>query len=95
MIWFFKNRKWKGIYNLGTGKAQTWNDLADALFKALMKPANIEYIDMPENIKNQYQYFTEADLGKLKKTGCRDSFRNLEAGVADYVQNYLLEDAFL
>src|SRR3990167_9280044 len=61
MLWFYGNPKHRGIYNLGSGKAQSWNDLADALFKACGKPKKIEYIEMPESIKNQYQYFTEAD----------------------------------
>jgi ADP-L-glycero-D-manno-heptose 6-epimerase len=92
MIWFFENPKVKGIYNLGTGRAQSWNELADALFKACGKQKNIEYIEMPDSIKNQYQYFTEADLKKLKITGCLISFKNIEQGAADYVQNYLLKE---
>ena len=96
MIWFFQNPKWKGIYNLGTGRAQTWNDLAHALFKACGKDANIEYVEMPESLKNQYQYFTEADLRKLRKTGCPVVFKNLEQGVSDYAKNYLVkENAYL
>jgi len=92
LVWFFKNPKWKGIYNLGTGRAQTWNDLAEALFKAMGRPKNIEYIEMPESIRNQYQYFTQSDPAKLLGTDCPDSFRGLEAGVADYVRNYLLKE---
>jgi ADP-L-glycero-D-manno-heptose 6-epimerase len=92
MLWFYKNPRRKGIYNLGTGRAQTWNDLANALFKAMGKPEKIEYIEMPESIRNQYQYFTESDPAKLLVAGCPDSFRNLEAGVADYVRNYLLKE---
>jgi ADP-L-glycero-D-manno-heptose 6-epimerase len=96
MIWFYQNPKVKGILNLGTGKAQSWNELAAALFKALGKPANIEYVDMPENLKNQYQYFTEADLTKLRNAGCPTTFRNLEEGVGDYVQRHLtLKDPYL
>lgn len=91
LVWFFNNPKWKGIYNLGTGRAQTWNDLAEALFKAMGKPKKIEYIEMPESIRNQYQYFTQSNPAKLLGAGCPDSFRNLEAGVADYVRNYLLK----
>jgi ADP-L-glycero-D-manno-heptose 6-epimerase len=91
MLWFFQNQQHTGIYNLGAGKAQSWNEMAQALFKALDKPKNIEYVEMPDSIKHQYQYFTEADLSKLKKTGCPCDFKNLEAGVSDYVQNYLLK----
>ncbi|MGH7197818.1 MAG: ADP-glyceromanno-heptose 6-epimerase, partial [Candidatus Omnitrophota bacterium] len=92
LVWFFKNPKWKGVYNLGTGRAQTWNDLAKALFKAMGRAENIEYIEMPDSIKNQYQYFTQSDPAKLLKTGCPDSFRDLEAGVSDYIRNYLLKE---
>jgi ADP-L-glycero-D-manno-heptose 6-epimerase len=69
MLWLYEHPEKKGIFNLGTGRAQSWNDLARALFKAMAKPMNIEYIEMPDNIKNQYQYFTESDNGKLKKAG--------------------------
>jgi len=89
MIWFYKHPNTHGIFNLGTGKAQSWNELAAALFKACGKKTNIQYVDMPENLKHQYQYFTEADLTKLKKTGCPTTFRNLAKGVKDYVQNHL------
>ena len=89
MIWFYENSKWKGIYNLGAGRAESWNDLAHALFKALGKPPAIEYFEMPDNIKNQYQYFTEADLSKLRRTGCPTPFQNLTHGVSDYVKNHL------
>ena len=91
MIWLYQNPKVKGIFNLGTGHAQSWNELAGAIFKALGKKENIEYIDMPDNIKNQYQYFTEADMSKLRKAGCPTLFRPLDDAVKDYVQNYLLK----
>ncbi len=91
MIWFYQHPKIQGIYNLGRGVAQSWNELADALFKAMGKPKNIEYIEMPDSIKNQYQYFTEADLNKLKQTGCPSKFKDLDEGVRDYVQNHLLK----
>jgi ADP-L-glycero-D-manno-heptose 6-epimerase len=90
MIWFYERQDIKGIFNLGSGRAQDWNDLAGALFKACEKRENIEYFDMPDNIKNQYQYFTEADLGKLRSAGFKSGFRNLESGVNDYVKNHLL-----
>ncbi len=89
MIWFYQNPAVKGIYNLGAGKAQSWNDLAEALFKACGKDKEIEYIEMPESIKHQYQYFTQADQKKLTKTGCPVKFRDLDKGVSDYVANYL------
>ena len=89
MTWFLDNPGIKGIYNLGAGKAQSWNELAEAIFKACDKPVNIEYVDMPESIKNQYQYFTQADLGKLRSTGCKTKFQDLQSGVSNYVKNYL------
>lgn len=89
MIWFQGHPEKKGIFNLGSGKAQSWNDLAAALFKAMGKPKQIEYVDMPESIRQQYQYFTEADLTKFHATGCPQVFRNLEAGVGDYVREHL------
>ncbi len=89
MLWFYARRDVKGIYNLGSGSAESWNDLAAALFKAMGRPENIEYIEMPETIKNQYQYFTEAALSKLKRVGCPITFRNLEVGIEDYVRMYL------
>lgn len=89
MFKFYENKRVKGIFNLGTGQARTWNDLARAIFAALNSGPNIEYIDMPESIKDKYQYFTEADLTKLKKTGLDIKFTTLEDGVADYVKSYL------
>ena len=89
MLWFWKNPSKAGIFNLGTGRAQSWNDLAAAIFKACGKKADIEYIDMPDSIKDQYQYFTEADLTKLRAAGCPQKFQPVEAGVADYISNYL------
>ena len=84
-----KNGKIKGIYNLGTGTARTWNSLATAVFKALNFEPHIEYIEMPESIKDRYQYFTEADFTKLKRSGINFNFTSLEDAVADYVKNYL------
>lgn len=91
MIWFYQNPKIKGIFNLGTGRAQSWNELAKAIFKACEKSEKIEYIEMPDNIKGQYQYFTEADLSKLRKTGCATLLHPVETGVADYIKHYLLQ----
>lgn len=91
MWWLFKNPKVNGIFNLGTGKARTWNDLIKAVFTAMKRKTNIEYIPMPEGLRNQYQYFTEADMSKLKKAGCPIKFASLEDSVRDYVVNYLLK----
>jgi len=92
VLWFWKNPRVKGIFNIGAGRAQTWNDLAEGLFSAMCKKRNIEYFDMPDSIRNQYQYFTEADLSKLRGAGCDVEFRDLKAGVEDYVRNYLLTE---
>ncbi|MFA5833458.1 MAG: ADP-glyceromanno-heptose 6-epimerase [Bacteroidota bacterium] len=87
--WFLNSPKVNGIFNLGTGKARTWNDLAKAVFSALNIPPNIEYIEMPEEIRGAYQYHTEATITKLQSSGCPVQFRSLEESVKDYVQNYL------
>lgn len=79
-----------GIYNLGTGKARTFNDLVKSVFYAMGKEENIEYIDTPEDIRDKYQYFTEADMQKLRSAGYDESFRSLENGIYDYVVNYLI-----
>jgi len=81
-----------GIYNVGTGKARTFDDLVNATFSALDKPAEIKYIDMPEDIRDTYQYFTEASMDKIRAAGYSQSFYSLEDGVDDYVRNYLSKD---
>jgi ADP-L-glycero-D-manno-heptose 6-epimerase len=78
-----------GIYNLGSGKARTFLDLATATFNALNKPVNIEFIDTPIDIRDKYQYFTEANMSKLISQGYNKPFTTLEDGVTDYVTNYL------
>ena len=78
-----------GLYNLGTGEARTFNDLVKATFSALDLKPQIEYIDMPEDIRDTYQYFTEADMHKIKAAGYSSPFYSLEEGVSDYVRNYL------
>ncbi len=87
--WLLKHPKTNGIFNLGTGRARTWNDLIHAVYAAMNLAPDIEYIEMPEGLRNQYQYFTEADMGKLKKAGAPVEFPALEDSVRDYVQNYL------
>jgi ADP-L-glycero-D-manno-heptose 6-epimerase len=78
-----------GIYNIGTGKARSFNDLASLTFQALKLEPNISFIDTPADIRDEYQYFTEASMNKLKKAGYKKKFYTLEEGVFDYVQNYL------
>lgn len=84
------NRDANGIFNLGAGQARTWSELARAVFAALNRPPHIQYIDMPESIRNQYQYFTQANIGKLRSVGYREPITSLENAVRDYVINYLV-----
>jgi ADP-L-glycero-D-manno-heptose 6-epimerase len=79
-----------GIFNIGSGVARTWNDLARAVFAALGREARVEYIDMPESIRDKYQYFTQADVRKLLSTGYDQPITSLEDAVRDYVVNYLV-----
>nr|WP_321259452.1 ADP-glyceromanno-heptose 6-epimerase [uncultured Pseudodesulfovibrio sp.] len=92
MAWFLEHKDTGGIFNIGTGTARTWNDLAHAVFAALDKEPNIEYIPMPESIRDKYQYFTQADMSKLSAVGCDVKMTSLEDGAKDYVQNYLNQD---
>lgn len=79
-----------GLFNLGTGKARSFADLAGATFSAMGKPENIEYIPMPMQLREKYQYFTQATMDKLSSIGYTDDFYSLEDGARDYVQNYLI-----
>ena len=89
MWWLMENRTANGLFNLGTGRARTWNDLAAALFKAMGREERIEYIPLPEHLRGKYQYFTEARMDRLAATGCPMPCHSLEDGVADYVTGYL------
>jgi ADP-L-glycero-D-manno-heptose 6-epimerase len=82
--YFFENRNKGGIYNIGTGITRTWNDLAKALFNALDMEPNIEYFDMPESLRSKYQYFTQADISKLRQAGYKKDFFTLENAVKEY-----------
>ena len=88
--WFMDNKPAAGLYNAGTGKARTFNDLVKSIFTALNKQPVIEYIDTPLDIRDKYQYFTEADMTKLKTAGYKNVFYSLEEGVKEYVNNFLL-----
>lgn len=94
-LFFMQNKNVNGLFNVGTGNARTWNDLVTAIFHAMDKPVNIEYIEMPENLREKYQYFTQADLTKLRKAGYVNEITALEKGVEDYVKNYLLTGKYL
>lgn len=87
--WLLNNREITGIFNLGTGHARTWNDLVKAVFASMDLRPEIEYIEMPESIRNQYQYFTEAKMDKLLALNDSIQFSMLEDAVSDYVINYL------
>lgn len=91
-VWLMETRKKSGIYNLGSGKARTFLDLTKNTFKAMGKEENISFIDTPIDIRDKYQYFTEANMGKLLDAGYPHPFHTLEEGVTDYVQNYLLQN---
>src|SRR5690242_3371194 len=84
-----ENHNAAGIFNIGSGQAHTWNELAGALFSALGRPPRIEYIEMPEAIRDKYQYFTEAKIQKLRASGYSQPITPLADAVRDYVQNYL------
>jgi ADP-L-glycero-D-manno-heptose 6-epimerase len=90
-IFLMHHRKNSGIYNLGSGKARTFLDLTKSVFKAMGKKEDIEFIDTPADIRDKYQYFTEANMEKLKKIGYSKPFHTLEEGTEDYVKNYLMQ----
>lgn len=91
-IFLMEHRKHSGIYNLGSGKARTFLDLARGVFTAMGKPEQIEFIDTPMDIRDKYQYFTEAPMGKLRGIGYDAPFHTLEEGIGDYVKGYLLKE---
>ena len=92
--WLMMHRPASGIYNLGTGRARSFEDLVKASFSGLDLPATIRYVDMPEDIRDKYQYFTEANMQKLRDAGYPEEFYSLEKGVDDYVRNYLAKGSF-
>jgi len=92
--WLMENQPASAIYNLGTGTARTFNDLVKATFAGMDLPVEIVYIDMPEDIRDKYQYFTEADMDKLRAAGYTEPFYSLEEGINDYVRGYLRQGAY-
>ncbi|MFN6377670.1 MAG: ADP-glyceromanno-heptose 6-epimerase [Flavobacteriales bacterium] len=94
-IFLMYHRKNSGIYNLGSGKARRFLDLANATFAAMGKEPNIEFVDTPEDIRDKYQYFTEANMSKLKSIGYTKEFHSLEDGIFDYVRNYLIPGKYM
>jgi ADP-L-glycero-D-manno-heptose 6-epimerase len=94
IFYLYNNHPEPGIYNLGTGKARTFQDLAINVFRALDLEPQISFIDTPGDIREKYQYFTEANMDKLRATGYTKPFYTLEEGIAEYVRNYLKENKF-
>lgn len=91
MWWLLEHPDANGIFNMGTGVEETWNDLAGAVFAAVGKEPDIDYIDMPESIRGQYQYRTKADITRLRRAGYEGEFRLVRDGVRDYVTGHLLQ----
>ena len=92
IAYFIDNSQYNGIYNLGTGRAESFKTLGESIFKALNLKPNIEYIEMPETLKDKYQYYTQANIEKLRNIGYDKKFYTLEEGAIDYVKNYLNQD---
>jgi ADP-L-glycero-D-manno-heptose 6-epimerase len=92
MLFFMENQNKPGIYNVGTGKARTYLDLTRAVFNSMNINPEIRFVDTPDEIRNRYQYFTEAKIQKLREIGYSKPFRDIEEGVGDYVTNYLSQE---
>jgi ADP-L-glycero-D-manno-heptose 6-epimerase len=89
ILFLMEKRPESGLFNLGTGEARTFHDLVNSTFRAMDREAVISFVDTPEDIRDTYQYFTEAEMDKLRKAGYQAAFTTLEEGVEDYVRNYL------
>ncbi len=89
IMFFLENSQHSGLFNVGTGRAQSFEELANATFSALGLRPNIEYIDMPEHLREKYQYYTKAEMDKLRSIGYNKEFMDVSTGVKDYVTNYL------
>jgi ADP-L-glycero-D-manno-heptose 6-epimerase len=94
-LFFYDKPKATGLFNIGTGKACTWNRMVKAVFAAMGKKPNIEYIEMPENLRSQYQYFTEANITKLRTAGYKKPTTSIEDTIKDYIQNYLKKGSYI
>lgn len=92
MLWLYDHPEVSGLFNVGSGQARTWVDLANAVFVALERPPRIDFIEMPETLRPKYQYFTEARMERLRAAGYERPFTTLEDGVATYVRSYLGAD---
>jgi len=94
MGWLLEHPDAGGLFNVGCGQARTWNALATAVFAAMERPSAVEYVEMPEALRGKYQYFTEANMKKLRSIGYEKPFTSLEDGVEDYVKNYLMVNKY-
>lgn len=92
ILWLLDNPQVSGLFNCGTGRATSFKELAEATYAAMGLDPNIQYIPMPEHLRGKYQYFTQADMTKLRDAGYTGQFRTVEAGMADYVGEYLSKD---
>ncbi|WP_026509901.1 ADP-glyceromanno-heptose 6-epimerase [Butyrivibrio sp. LC3010] len=95
ILWFLDHPDKSGLFNVGTGKADSFENLAKAVFKAINKTPNIRYIEMPDYLKGKYQYYTQANINKLRKLGCNIDFKSVNYGVDDYIKNYLAKERML
>lgn len=95
MTLHFLDNKIGGLFNISTGIARNWNDLVKATFNAMNVPINISYVDMPESILNQYQYYTCGNIDKVRQTNYKDQLYSLEDAISDYVKNYLVTNSYL
>jgi ADP-L-glycero-D-manno-heptose 6-epimerase len=95
IMFLMENKADSGIYNLGTGNARTFNDLAKAIFSALNLEPNIDYVPTPADIREKYQYFTEANIKKLRKAGYKEEFYSIEEAVDEYVNKYLKDKKYI
>jgi len=92
MLWLMEHRSVSGLFNLGTGRAQSWLDLMEALYGAVGRELRIRWMDTPEEIRDRYQYFTQAEMGRLRAAGYTRAFRDVREGVRDYVESHLSQD---
>jgi ADP-L-glycero-D-manno-heptose 6-epimerase len=94
MLWLAEQADVCGLFNLGTGRAQSWLELVEALHDAADRPTMIEWIEMPDELRDRYQYFTQAEMGRLRDAGYTKPFRSVEEGVRDYVERFLAPGAY-
>ena len=94
-LFFLDNPEVNGIFNIGTGISRTWNDVAESMYSALQKKPCIKYIEMPDSLKKKYQYYTRADLNKIRLAGCSHKCMTLESAISEYICTYLIPDKYL